>query len=98
MNDDKSCHYYFNEMDGSLDFEETARLGMDAVISKDCSYIYDGDYWVAKSEEFFSVPTSFSNLSSKQKHLFHFRKILFKDGTRIGSTRVHKAFVERLTE
>ena len=93
--DDKSCHYYFNSNDGSLDFEETARPGMDAVISKDCNYIYDKDYWVGKSEERFSVPYTDEKLSYKQKHIFYFRKILLRDGTSIGKIRVQKDFVDR---
>jgi len=96
--DDKSCHYYFNAIDGSLDFEETARPGMDAVISKDCNYIYEKEYWVGKSEEHFSIPISAANLSSKQKHLFYFRKIMLKDGTKIGNIRVQKDFVDRYVE
>ena len=96
--DNKSCHYYFNVIDGSLDFEETARPGMDAVISKDCNYMYDHDYWFGKSEEHFSVPLSDKNLSYKQHHLFYFRKIILKDGTKIGSLRVQKDFVDRFIE
>jgi hypothetical protein len=96
--DDKSCHYYFNARDGSLDFEETARPGMDAVISKDCNYIYEKDYWIGKSEEIFSVPLSASKLSSKQKHLFYFRRIILKDGTKIGTIRVRNDFIDRYIE
>lgn len=36
----KTCHYYYNSIDNSLGFEETIRPGMEAVISKDCNYLY----------------------------------------------------------
>ena len=98
INYNKTCHFYYNSNDNSLDFEETARPGREAVISNDCNYHYNKGYWVSKSEELFSVPESSMKLSSKQKHRFYLRKIFLKDGTKIGSIRVQKDFVDHYVE
>ena len=98
LNDNKTCYYYFNSIDNSLDFEETARPGREVVISKDCNYHLNDRYWVSKSEELFSVPLSSTKLSVKQKHFFYFRKIYFKNGMKIGSVRVQKDFVNQYIE
>lgn len=92
--DNKSCFYTYNSNNGALAFEEIVKPGRETTIARNCNYINEGKYWIAKGEEYFSVPDIASEPSDKQKHIFYFRKIELHNGRSLGSSKIDKDFVK----